>query len=64
MTALMRCEERLHVLPGWEEVFLLPWVEERGLHTAEPHSGEPLWQGKPVKHSSLSAANSSWPPLL
>lgn len=49
---------------GEEEVFLLPWVEERGLQTAEPCSGELLLQGKPVKHGLPSAVNGSWPALL
>lgn len=60
----MLCKERLYVLPGREEVFRLPWVEERGLQRAEPRSREPPWQGKPMKHGSSSAANGSRPALL
>lgn len=48
MMALMLCEEYLHILLGWEEEFLLPWVEERALQTAEPpHPGSRCGRGSP-----------------
>lgn len=49
MMAFMLCEECWHVLAGWEEVFLLLWVEERSL---QMEMGGLLWQEKPAKHVS------------
>lgn len=64
MMASMLCDEHLHILPKWEKVFLLPWVEERGLQTAELCAREPMWLGKPMGHGLPSAADVSCPPCF